>query len=210
LKQSPYSKNFKNLDRQKNRYHINQEIRSPEVRVIDGNGNPIGIRSRYEALQIAEARNLDLVEIAPTANPPVCKIIDYGKFVYELQKREKTQKKAQTNQMLKEVRFKWRTDTHDLDFKTKHARTFIEEGNKVKAMVTFRGREITHPEVGEDLLNRFVEALKDIAKVDQAIRLDSKHMTVVLSPLKSKSQKKAAASASATQEELDEPQTETL
>jgi len=167
------------------KHRVNQEIRVPEVRLIGADGTLLGVKSRNDALRMAELKNLDLVEISPNAKPPVCKITDYGKFLYEIQKKEKEQKKSQVQQGLKEIRFKWRTDTHDFNFKLKHARSFIEEGNKVKATVVFRGREITHPEIGRELLEKFVVDLKDIAKVDQSIRLDTRNMAVVLSPIKS-------------------------
>jgi len=123
---------------------INEEIRVPEVRVVDEDGAMLGVMATREAIELAYEREKDLVEIAQQANPPVCKIIDYGKFAYEQQKREKLAKKAQHHAQLKEVRFKWRTDTHDFDFKTRHAREFLGEGHKVKATVMFKGREIMH------------------------------------------------------------------
>lgn len=168
------------------RQKINEQITAKELRIIDEDNKMLGIMSKNEALQIAEARELDLVEIAPQAVPPVAKIIDYGKFLYEQQKREKQQRKSQAQQQLKEIRFKWRTDTHDFNFKTRHAREFIEEGNKVKATVMFRGREITHQEVGVELLERFIAALEDIAKVDQAVKTEGKNIFVVMVPDKSK------------------------
>jgi translation initiation factor IF-3 len=192
--------NFKQNSAQK-KHRVNHEIRVPEVRLLDPAGNPLGIKTRNEALRMAELKELDLVEIAPTAKPPVCKIIDYGKFLYEIQKKEKTQKKTQTQQLLKEIRFKWRTDTHDFNFKLKHARTFIEEGNKIKASVLFRGREITHNEIGKELLEKFIDELKDIAKVDQTYRMDGRNMSVVLSPLKS-------AKLQNTPEKKEKPKTE--
>lgn len=171
------------------KHRLNHQIRVPEIRLIDQDNKMIGIIGVKEALRMAELRELDLVEISPAANPPVCKIMDYSKFLYEQQKREKAQKRQQSNQQMKELRFTWRTATHDFNFKTKHAREFLEDGNKVKATVMFRGREITHQEVGEDLLKRFIEALVDIAKVDSPIRLEGKKLSVILSPDKVKIQK---------------------
>jgi translation initiation factor IF-3 len=184
LKSSNYNSRRLNLNNNSQKYRVNLDIHIPEVRLIGTDGSQLGIKSRNDALRMAELKNLDLVEIAPYAKPPVCKITDYGKFLYEIQKKDKTQKKTQTQQLLKEIRFKWRTDTHDFNFKVKHARGFIEEGNKVKATVIFRGREITHNEIGKDLLDKFIEEMKDIAKVDQDFRMDGKNMSVVLSPLK--------------------------
>lgn len=166
------------------KHRINHEIKVPEVRLIDADNKPIGIRSRAEALSIAELRNLDLVEIAPTAKPPVCKLIDYGKFLYEQQKKEKTQKKNQQQKSLKEIRFKWRTAPHDFNFKLKHARGFIEDGNKVKASVMFRGRELAHSDIGRDLLLKFIEEMSDIAKVDNPLSNEGRSISVTLSPLK--------------------------
>ena len=181
MKSTYINKNDRNAFK---KHRINNEIRVPEVRLLDSNGALIGIRSRNDALRMAELRNLDLVEISPTAKPPVCKITDYGKFLYEVQKKEKNQKKSQTQQLLKEIRFKWRTDTHDFNFKLKHARNFIEDGNKVKASVIFRGRELTHNEIGKELLEKFIAEMSDIAKVDQNFRLDGRNMSVILSPQK--------------------------
>jgi len=171
------------------RVRINNEIFSKEVRVVDEQGKMLGIMSRNEALRLAEERELDLIEIAPQAKPPVCKIIDFGKYQYELQKKEKHQKKQQQQQQMKEIRFKWRVDVHDFNFKVRHARNFIEEGNKVKASVIFRGREITHQEIGIQVLERFVLALQDIAKVDQQVRSEGKSISVILAPDKTKKKK---------------------
>ena len=161
---------------------INDEITANELRVVDASGGQLGILTRREALRIAQERELDLVEIAPQAKPPVAKIIDYGKFVYEQQKREKEQKKAQVHSLLKEIRFRAGTDTHDVDFKTRHAREFLEEGHKVKATVLFRGREIVHQEFGHALLNRFIEALADISKIDQGVKMEGRMLSVTIAP----------------------------
>ncbi len=139
---------------------------------------------KRDALRMAQEQELDLVEIAPQAKPPVCKLIDYGKFTYEQQKREKQQKKAQVHQQLKEIRFKAGTDTHDFDFKTRHAREFLEEGHKVKASVFFRGREIMHQDLGEVMLKRFIEQLADVSKVDQPIKSEGRTLSVTLAPEK--------------------------
>lgn len=165
---------------------VNEEIRAPRVRVVDSEGGMLGIMSSREAYKIAQERRLDLVEIAPQADPPVCKIIDFGKFRYEQQKREKTQKKTQHRQQLKEIRFKAGTDTHDFEFKSRHAREFLLEGDKVKASVFFRGREIVHKDIGIELLQRFVQFLDDVAKVDQAIKMEGNQCVVLLAPDKAK------------------------
>jgi translation initiation factor IF-3 len=173
-------------DNNSSRYRINEAIRAKEVRVLSEDGQPLGIMPVRDALKLANEKEIDLVEIAPQAVPPVCKIIDFGKFLYEQQKREKAQKKTQQQQQMKEVRFKWRTDTHDFNFKLRHAREFILEGNKVKASVMFRGREIVHKEIGQELLLKFVAGIEDIAKVDQPMKSEGKLLAVVLSPDKVK------------------------
>jgi translation initiation factor IF-3 len=172
------------------RYNVNEEITAKEIRCVDNEGKMLGILSLAQALKIAEEREMDLVEIAPTAKPPVCKIIDYGKLMYEIQKKEKHQRKQQLSQQMKEIRFKWRTDTHDFNFKTRHARQFIEEGHKVKASVMFRGREIVHKEIGKELLEKFVDEMMDIARIDSPMKTERKVIHVVLSPEKRKSKKK--------------------
>ncbi len=160
---------------------MNESIRVPEIRVIDEEGQ-VGVMSPREALEIARERGLDLIEIVPNAQPPVCKIIDFGKWKYEQQKRDKAQKKTQHQQLLKEVRFHPSTDTHDFEFKTRHARDFLLEGHKVKATVQFKGREVTYRQFGEGLLTKFLERLADISKIDQQISMMGKQMTVVISP----------------------------
>lgn len=135
-------------------------------------------------------RGFDLVEIAPQAVPPVCKIIDFGKFKYEQQKRDKIQKKNQTVTILKEIRLHPNTDVHDFDFKVKHALNFLEDGNKVKVAVMFKGREMAYTEKGEELLNRFIEKMDDTAKVESPIKLEGRNMNVILTPQSKKGKKK--------------------
>jgi translation initiation factor IF-3 len=142
-----------------------------------------------EALKHSTERELDLVEIAPQAKPPVCKIIDFGKFQYEQQKREKLQKKKQHVTVLKEIRFHPNTDTHDFDFKTRHAIGFIEDGNKVKASVIFKGRELAYKELGEKLLEKFIEKLEEISKVEQPIKFEGRAMSVIVAPDKKNKKK---------------------
>lgn len=142
-----------------------------------------------DALKHSTERELDLVEIAPQAKPPVCKIIDFGKFQYEQQKREKLQKKKQHVTVLKEIRFHPNTDTHDFDFKTRHAIGFIEDGNKVKASVIFKGRELAYKELGEKLLEKFIEKLEEISKVEQPIKFEGRAMSVIVAPDKKNKKK---------------------
>ena len=131
-----------------------------------------------------------MVEIAPQAKPPVCKIIDYGKFRYEKQKREKLQRKNQTVSILKEIRLHPNTDVHDFEFKAKHAINFLEEGNKVKVSVMFKGREMAYTEQGEELLNRFIEKIEDIGKIEAPIKMEGRNMNVILVPSRTKGSKK--------------------
>ncbi len=135
-----------------------------------------------DALKLAEERGQDLVEIAPQAEPPVCKIIDVGKFKYEQQKREKIQKKNQTVSILKEIRMHPNTDVHDFEFKSKHAANFLEEGNKVKVSIMFKGREMAYTDQGAELLQKFVDILDDISKVESPIKLEGRNMNVILIP----------------------------
>jgi translation initiation factor IF-3 len=135
-----------------------------------------------QATAMARERNADLVEIVPTATPPVCKIIDFGKYKYELAKKDKIQKKHQHVSLLKELRFHPNTDVHDFDFKSRHARQFLLDGHKVKATVVFKGREITYKVKGEELLARLVERLTDVSKVDQASHMEGRSMILILAP----------------------------
>ena len=168
---------------------MNEEIQAPKVRVIDTEGKQLGIFLLTDARRLANEKGRDLVEIAPQAKPPVCKIIDYGKFRYEQQKKEKFQRKHQVVSVLKEIRLHPNTDVHDFEFKAKHAVNFLLDGNKVKATVMFKGREMAYTEQGEDLLKRFVEKTEDVAKVEVPIKLEGRNMSVILVPLSKKGKK---------------------
>jgi len=161
-----------------------------QIRLIDSAGTQVGIVSVTEALKKAAEVELDLVEIAPNATPPVCKIINFGKFVYEQQKREKLQKKKQQVSVLKEIRLHPNTDTHDFEFKVRHAINFINDGDKVKVSVIFKGRELAYTNLGEDLLNRFIEKLSDVAKPESELKFEGKIMHVILAADKSKKKNK--------------------
>ncbi|MEL6614945.1 MAG: translation initiation factor IF-3 [Bacteroidota bacterium] len=162
---------------------MNDQIQAAQVRVIAEGEGQLGVMPTAQAVEIAMNRGLDLVEISPNADPPVAKIMDYGKYRYEQQKKAKEQRKKQAKQgELKEVRFRPRTDDHDYDFKTKHAREFLEEGHKVKAWVQFRGRDIIYKDQGLDILERFTEDLADISKIDQAPTMEGRRMTMMLAP----------------------------
>src|SRR5262245_59210393 len=136
----------------------------------------------YEALKIAEEKGLDLVEVSPKAMPPVCRIMDYGKFKYEQSKSQAKAKKHQSTVLLKEIKFRPKTDDHDFDFKVKHIRRFLSEGNKAKLVVIFRGREIVHPETGQAVLKRVVEVTQDIAVVEQAPMMEGRRMLMIIAP----------------------------
>ncbi|MBL1214509.1 MAG: translation initiation factor IF-3 [Ignavibacteriae bacterium] len=168
------------------KHRVNEEIKSTEVRVLDEHGKQLGLLTRDAALRKADEAELDLVEIAPQAKPPVCKIIDYGKFTYEQQKREKMQKKKQQVTVLKEIRLHPNTDTHDFDFKARHAEKFLGDGNKVKIAVIFKGRELAYKEHGEALINKFIERLEDISKVEMNTKFEGRTMSAILAPVKSK------------------------
>ena len=160
---------------------INGQIRLKEVQLIDENGQKLGVMTSSKALAIAEEKNLDLVLVAPNGNPPVCKIMNYGKFKFEQSKKEKEAKKKQKVAELKELRITPNIDEHDFNFKCKNARKFIEDGNKVKITVRFRGRELNYVKLGETTLNRFSEELSDIANVEKKPILEGKNMFVILS-----------------------------
>ncbi len=161
---------------------INREIRAPKVRVIDKDGNLLGVLSVSEALFKAEGQGLDLVEISPNAEPPVCKIVDYGKFRYQQTKKEKESKKTQHQVKVKEVKLKPNTDEHDLLTKLKHAREFLTKGNKVRITCCFRGREMQHPEIGMQAVQRMMADLADLSTPEAEPKLLGKNLSVVLAP----------------------------
>ena len=170
----------------KQEQQINEEIRDKEIRVVSDDGEQLGIMSAVEALKLAESRNLDLVKIAPMAKPPVCKIMDYGKFRFEKAKKEKEAKKNQKTIEIKEIRLSLNIDTHDFDTKINHARKFISSGNKVKVSIRFRGREMAHPELGLTIMNRCAEAMADCASVEKPAKLEGRQMLMFLAPKSSK------------------------
>jgi translation initiation factor IF-3 len=165
---------------------VNREIRAPKVRLIGQDGEQIGVVALYEALAMADNAGLDLVEISPGASPPVCKIINYGKFRYDQTKREKESKKSQHQIKVKEVKIKPNIDEHDLMTKLRHAHDFISQGDKVKITCTFRGREMMHSRRGEDLVKRCCEYLSEIAQAESPAKLFGRMLSVVLSPLPKK------------------------
>ena len=172
-------------DKMKFQYRVNEQIRSREVRIVGDDVEAVVVPIQ-KALQMAEQQGLDLVEISPNAQPPVCRLIDYSKFLYQQKKRAKEMKAKQVKVEVKEIRFGPQTDEHDYQFKLKHAKEFLEDGNKVRAYVFFRGRSILFKEQGEVLLLRFAKDLEEYGKVDQMPLLEGKRMIIMLSPKKKK------------------------
>ena len=175
-------------DKTKLRYNVNGQIRAREVRIV-GDDIASTVMSTEQAIQLAEQKGLDLVEISPNADPPVCRIIDYSKFLYQQKKRQKEMKAKQVKVDVKEIRFGPQTDDHDYNFKLKHAKGFLSEGDKVKAYVFFRGRSILFKEQGEVLLLRFANDLEEYGKVEQMPKLEGKRMTIFISPKKMQAKK---------------------
>jgi translation initiation factor IF-3 len=159
---------------------INEEIRDKEIRVISDNGEQLGLMSSKEAQTIANSKNLDLVMISPNANPPVCKIMDYGKYKYEQSRKEKESKKKQKVLEIKEIRVTPNIEEHDFNFKSKNAKKFLEDGNKVRITVKFRGREVNNVKAGEVVLEKFIEELQDVAQVEKKPKLEGKNMFIIL------------------------------
>ncbi len=163
-------------------FRINEDIRVREVRLIDEEGKQVGIVPTTEGLERAKEAGLDLIEVAPNANPPVCKILDYGKYKFDQEKRLKEAKKNQKQVKMKEIRMQPKIETHDLNFKTKHIKEFLEDGNKVKVTVRFRGRELAHTELGKDVLDDIVETLDTSFSVDKQPAMEGRYMSMILSP----------------------------
>ncbi|MGA9348003.1 MAG: translation initiation factor IF-3 [Anaerolineae bacterium] len=163
------------------RQRVNEGIRAKEVRLIDENGQQAGIMPFQDALEATRARDLDLVEVAPNADPPVCRMMDYGKYLYEQAKRERKARKAQKTEV-KEVRLRPKTGEHDVAFKVRDARRFLNSGCKVKVRVRFRGREITYPEIGKEMLKRIAEELGDVSDIEQEPRMEGHSLLMILSP----------------------------
>ena len=183
----------------KDQHATNEAIRAREVRLVGDNVEP-GIYPLQKALRIARDQELDLVEISAVADPPVCRVLDYQKYLYQQKKKQKEQKQKATKVVDKEIRFGPQTDDHDYNFKLKHAQSFLKEGSKVKAYVFFRGRSILFKEQGEVLLLRFANDLEELGKVEQMPVLEGKRMTIMLSPLKPKAPTKEAPKADAPAE----------
>lgn len=163
---------------------INERIRFPKIRVIDVEGGQLGIMTPKEALRLAEERELDLVLVSDKADPPVCRIIDYGKFKFEQEKKAKEARKKQHTQDVKEVKMRYKIEEHDYQVRISSAQRFLKEGDKVKATVMFKGREIQHADLAEELLNRMAEDLKDVAEIQQAPKREGRNITLLMAPKK--------------------------
>ena len=190
-------------DNLKNQYRVNEQIRANEVRIVGDDIESV-VMPLHKALALAEEKELDLVEISPTANPPVCRLIEYSKFLYQMKKRQKEQKAKQVKIDVKEIRFGPQTAEHDYNFKLKHAISFLKDGDKVKAYVFFKGRSILFKEQGEILLLRFAKDLEEYGKVDSMPVLEGKRMTIMLSAKKAtpvKKEKPAKPAAEKVNEE---------
>jgi translation initiation factor IF-3 len=173
---------------------INERIRVPEVRVIGEEGEQLGVLAIQDAIRQARDRGLDLVEVAPTAQPPVCRIIDFGKFQYEQKKKANEAKKKQVTITVKEVKFRPGTDDHDYDYRMKHAREWLQEGDKVKATIWFRGREMTHRELGSRILLKLEKDLADVGEVEARPRMEGNQMFIIFGPRRHKSPGKTETS----------------
>ena len=169
-------------EEQKNRVRVNRMIRISPLRVIDQDGGQLGIMTVEDALAAAEAKGLDLVEVAPTARPPVVRIMDYGKFKFEQAKAARAAKKKQHTVQMKEIKFRPGIDDHDFEFKCRHALEFLAEGNKVKVTMMFRGRQMAHPELGKVVLERVAEVLAEVGKIEQEPKLEGRNMTMLMTP----------------------------
>lgn len=161
---------------------VNEGIRARKLRLISDNGDQLGVKTKQEALKMAEDANLDLVLVAPKAKPPVAKIMDYGKYRFELQKKQREARKKQKVVNIKEVRLSPTIDTNDFNTKMKNARKFLSKGDKVKVSIRFKGRAITHKDIGRDVLNRFAEATEDVATVESKAKMDGRSMFLMLAP----------------------------
>jgi len=174
---------------------INDRIRARQVRLIGSDGSQLGTKTLPDALQIAREQGLDLVEVAANTDPPVCKIMDFGKYKYEQDQRRKESRRKASNVVIKEMKFRPKIDTHDYDTKMKHVERFLEEGSKVKLTIMFRGREMAHPELGRRILEKVAERVAEIAIVESAPKQDGRNMVMVLNPIRKPKAKPAAQAA---------------
>jgi translation initiation factor IF-3 len=192
----PVPRRFDRQPPERDPTRINERIRVPEVRLIDENGQQVGIMRTQEALRQAQDRDLDLVEVAPDAKPPVCRILDYSKYKYEQNQKQKAARKHQQQINVREIKFRPKIAQHDYDTKKGHVERFLKGRDKVKVTIMFRGREMAHPERGEMILNRLAEDLGDLAVIEQRPQQDGRNMTMMLAPQKSASGDAKPATAS--------------
>lgn len=169
------------------RVRVNEQVRSPQVRLISEEGEQLGVKTSKEALEIAKEKNLDMVEIAPQANPPVCKIMDYGKYKYEQEQKAKKAKKRQTFTVIKEIKFRPKIGKHDYETKKKHIERFLSHGNKVKVTMMFRGREMTHTDLGRKILEQLADELQELGTMESRPKLDGRNMVMVVAPISNSS-----------------------
>jgi translation initiation factor IF-3 len=191
----PVPRRFDRQPPERDPTRINERIRVPEVRLIDENGSQVGIMRTQQALRYAQDRDLDLVEVAPDARPPVCRVLDYSKYKYEQAQKQKAARKHQQQITVREIKFRPKIAQHDYDTKKGHVVRFLRGRDKVKVTIMFRGREMAHPERGEAILNRLAEELEDLAVVEQRPQQDGRNMTMMLAPQKSTGKTEAAATA---------------
>jgi translation initiation factor IF-3 len=191
----PVPRRFDRQPPERDPTRINERIRVPEVRLIDENGQQVGIMRTQEALRQAQDRDLDLVEVAPDAKPPVCRILDYSKYKYEQNQKQKAARKHQQQINVREIKFRPKIAQHDYDTKKGHVERFLKGRDKVKVTIMFRGREMAHPERGEMILNRLAEDLGDLAVIEQRPQQDGRNMTMMLAPQKTASSDKPAAAS---------------
>jgi len=189
----PVPRRFDRQPPERDPTRINERIRVPEVRLIDETGAQIGIMKTQEALRYAQERNLDLVEVAPEAKPPVCRVLDYSKYKYEQNQKQKAARKHQTQINVREIKFRPKIAQHDYDTKKGHVERFLKARDKVKVTIMFRGREMAHPERGEMILNRLAEDLGELATVEQRPQQDGRNMTMMLAPARTAAEDGAAS-----------------
>jgi translation initiation factor IF-3 len=189
----PVPRRFDRQPPERDPTRINERIRVPEVRLIDETGQQVGIMKTQEALRYAQSRDLDLVEVAPDARPPVCRVLDYSKYKYEQNQKQKAARKHQTQINVREIKFRPKIAQHDYDTKKGHVERFLKSRDKVKVTIMFRGREMAHPERGEMILNRLAEDLGELAVIEQRPQQDGRNMTMLLAPSKTAAEDGASA-----------------
>ena len=195
----------RNPHQNREEHRLNERIRVPQVRLIDENGGQVGIVDTRKALQMAKDAGLDLMEVSPNSRPPVCKIIDYGKFKYEKKKKEHLAKKKQTVIKVKEIQLRPTTDTHDLDYKIKNARSFLEDGDKVKITMLFRGRQIVQTDTGKGLMLSLFEQLKEVSTIEFHPKMEGRKMIMILAPIARKPAKGAPKAPEKTKKSKESP-----